>query len=310
MNFTISKAKLHNKRKMSPRKKSEILFCYLLAALPLLQFCIFYIFVNFNTITMTFQTYTVVDGVASWEPVGFDNYEYAFEMLFSSTFKSMWKNSITAYLVGILISTPLGLLFSNYIYKKYFGSKIFKVILYLPSIISTMTISVFFLYIANYVLPEIFGLEVGLFTNKDTRFPTAMLFTIWAGFGGSVIIYESTMSSISESVVEAATLDGATGFKEFFYITLPLVYPTISMFVSVGITSVFTNQVSLFNFFGTDCMNRFSTIGYYLYKNISTSNYKDHSYLATLGVIFTFISIILVYTTKYLMKKLGPSVEE
>lgn len=310
MNCMTHKEKLNIKKKLSPRKKSEVLFCYLLAALPLLQFCIFYVFVNFNTITMTFQTYVVVDGIGEWIPAGFDNYKYAFELLLGSTFKSLWKNSVLAYVVGLLVSTPLGLLFSNYLYKKYPGTRFFKVVLYMPSIISAMTISVFFLYIANNVIPELFGLKIGLLTNKDTKFATALFFSIWCSFGSGVIIYVSTMSSISESVVEAAQLDGATGFKEFFYITLPLVYPTISMFISVGITAIFTNQVNLFNFFGSDNLNKFSTIGYYLYKNISTSNFKEHSHLATLGVIFTFISIILVYSTKWLMKKIGPSVEE
>ena len=291
-------------------KKHDIIFCYLVAFLPLLQFAVFYVYVNINTFTMTFQSYSVVGGVAQWNWVGFENFKRAFEALTSSTFKPMWKNSIVAYIAGLLLSTPLSLLFSNYIYKKNFGFKFAKVILYVPSIVSAVTLSVFFVYIADDVIPAIFNLRYGLLAGKDTKFVTCMLFTIWSGFGTNVIIYVGTMSGIPDSVIEAAKLDGATGLKEFFSITLPLVYPTITLFITVGVSSIFTNQVNLFTFFGADNLEKFSTLGYYLYKNTSTNNYVNHPYLATLGLIFSVASLILIYTLRFFMEKFGPSTEK
>ena len=62
-------------------------------------------------------------------------------------------------------------------------------------------------------------------------------------------MYSNSMSGISEEVIEAAKLDGATGIKKFFYVVFPQVFGTVSTFLIIGVAGIFTNQINLFSFY-------------------------------------------------------------
>jgi ABC-type sugar transport system permease subunit len=64
-------------------------------------------------------------------------------------------------------------------------------------------------------------------------------------------MYLGAMNGISESVVEAAKLDGVTFFGEFIYITFPSIFSTFRSLLIVSIGGIFTNQARLLSFFGT-----------------------------------------------------------
>ena len=108
-------------------------------------------------------------------------------------------------------------------------------------------------------------------------------------------------------MVEAANLDGATGFKEFWHISLPQVYPTLSVFIVTGIASIFTNQFNLFTFYGTSAP--YQTFGYYLYKETLNHN-TDLPYfpkLAAFGLMMAIVAIPLTFLVRWLLEKFGPT---
>ena len=59
-----------------------------------------------------------------------------------------------------------------------------------------------------------------LIQNYDTRFETILFFAIWAGFGSQVLMYTGAMSGISDSLTDAAKIDGMSAFCEFMHITV------------------------------------------------------------------------------------------
>ena len=62
-------------------------------------------------------------------------------------------------------------------------------------------------------------------------------------------MYSNAMSGIPQEIVESAHLDGATGINEFWKITLPMVYPTLSTFLITGVAGLFTNQINLYSLY-------------------------------------------------------------
>ena len=95
----------------------------------------FYILVNLNSVLLAFKKYQYDDG-GLYEFVGWENFSNVFKNLTQLDYILInLKNSLLLYLFGLLVGVPVALLFSYYIYKKSIGSKIFKVILFLPSII-------------------------------------------------------------------------------------------------------------------------------------------------------------------------------
>ena len=94
----------------------------------------------------------------------------------------------------------------------------------------------------------------------------AWSFSAIFGFA-NVLMYIGAMSRIPGGVVESAKLDGASPMQEFFKITLPLILPTIMVYVTTGIAGIFTNQVNLYTFFGQASTTQ--TVGYYTFKTYS-----------------------------------------
>ena len=122
------------------------------------------------------------------------------------------------------------------------------------------------------------------------------------------------MCSISDSVVEAAKLDGVTFFQEFIYITFPLVFSTFRTLLIVAIGGIFTNGGGVLNFFGTTAEEAHYTIGYYLYVQTVSSTLSNSSValpkVASFGLLLTAITLPMVFTTNWALRRYGPKTEE
>ncbi len=300
------------KRTLREKDKDLIFYC-LMMAFPVLQFVVFYIGVNFNSILLAFQDISIAEGVKT-VTFTFDNITDAFQQLTKSpALIYAMKNSLVAFAVIMFISTPLGLLFSYYIYKKQPGAGAFRVILFLPSILSAIVMVTIFSQFVNAAIPSIakkyFDVEMqGLMANVDTRFITLMFYAVWFGFGTNVLMYTNAMSGIAPEVVESAHLDGAVGFKEFLHISLPMIWPTIVTFVVVNVAGIFVNQLNLFSFSGAAAPEDMWTYGYYLYKEVQTADSEaEYTILAAIGLLMTLVAVPLTMGIRRLMEKLGPT---
>jgi len=291
----------------------DLLFYVVMLAFPVLQFCIFYIGVNARSFAYAFQTIRFSDGkyVIEWT---FDTLKQAFSNITSQTMLGYIGTSFLAYLLTYFIGTTLALLFSYFIYKKLPMGGLFKVFLFLPSIISAIVIAVIFLYFVENAIPaiskDLFGKTMkGLFENSDTRFGTVIFYNVFISFGTSVLMYSNAMSSIPNEVIEAAKIDGCSPFREFISVVLPSIFPTISTFAITSVAAIFLNQLSLFSLFGVYADPNVITIGYYLYKEtvLSASNEMSYPGLCALGFLLTLIGVPMTLLTKFLLDKYGPS---
>lgn len=302
------------RRGLSGSSKEDIIFYILLMAFPVLQFSIFYLGVNFNSLLLTFEKYDVMTNTTTW--AGFRNLKDAFvNMTSSPDLVRAAGTSFLAYFIGLLIGTPLALLFSYYIYKQMPASGFFRVLLFLPSIISSIVMVTIFQFFVERAIPEIaaklFHAEIqGLIENKTTRFATIMFYNVWVSFGVSILMYSDAMSGISPELVEAARLEGVVGLKEFRYITFPLIYPTFSTFFVVGVAGIFTNQLNLYSFFGASASESVVTYGYWLYVRTQSATSKaEYPYLAAIGVWLTVVAVPMTLLVRKLLERLGPSAE-
>lgn len=119
-----------------------------------------------------------------------------------------------------------------------------------------------------------------------------MFYYMWLSFGSMMLMYLGAMNGISESVAEAARLDGASTLQEFWYITFPMIYPTFSTLFYTSVASIFTNQINLYSIWGTEADSSVWTFGYYLYKEVARaeSSQANYPYLATIGLGMTIIA--------------------
>ncbi|MGI6713591.1 MAG: carbohydrate ABC transporter permease [Bacilli bacterium] len=298
------------KHPLSKKNRRDITFYVIFIALPVLQFCIFYIFVNFRSFLYAFQSYQGAEGVF----VGFQNFIDLFNEIKETPifFGNMLRNSLIALACELFIGMPLGLIFSYYIYKKRLLSGLFRSILFLPTIISAAALAILFKYFMDRFLPEFIRLVSGndfsaaFLTDEQYQFGSIIFYAIFIGFGTSSILYTNAMSNVPISIIEAAQIDGANPFVEFIKIILPMIFPTVSVFIITKVAALFSNQMQQFPLFGTQNLlapNNY-VFGFWLYKSTILASASSHFLndlprLATFGLIFSIISIPITFLIRF-----------
>ncbi|HCH74530.1 MAG TPA: hypothetical protein DEV87_05040 [Clostridiales bacterium] len=302
---------------MKSAKIRQLAFYIGFMILPLLQLAIFYFVVNFNSFALAFQRFDVNTGNFTWS--GFDNFKQLFFNLSleGDPLRIATRNSLVLYACGLLVGTTLALFFSFYIYKKRFISGVFRVVLFLPTILSNIVTVIMFKYFTDQAIPalwsSLFGVEVvGVLSNPATMWPAIVFYNIWISFGANVLIYVSSMTGIPEDVSEYAELDGVSMIREFFQITLPLIYPTITSFLVIGVTNIFLAQGSLYEFFGDRLPDEsLYTLGYYLFRYVLKSEgMNNYSYASAVGILSTLVAVPLTIALRKVLERFDPSAEE
>ncbi len=323
--------KLVGGKRTYTRQQKRLVFYVLMFALPLLQFLLFYLYVNFNSISIAFQERTILEGQTGYA-ISFttEHFKDAWNLFFSGECGEMIGNSLQLLACQLVIVMPIALLFSYYIAKERPGASFFRAMLYLPQVISLVVLGILFKYVVNEVYPymakEYFGqekvmglLSTGPDSDKNVVFYTSLIFTLWFSFGANVLIYTGAMSGVDHSIVESAELDGVTSLQEFWYIYVPMIFSTITTFILTGIAGIFNNQMNLYTFYGND--SDVEVFGYYFYKMTakqlsgssgsailaSEAAFAELAELAALGLIATLILVPTTLIVRKLLNKYGPS---
>ena len=302
------------KRSLANNTTQDLIFCLIILLLPVVQFSIFYIGVNINSFVMAFQRYEIneLTGLGSFVGNGFENFKAMLvEIKEGGKFGFAFKNSVTAFFWVTLIGMTLSLVFSLYIFKKMPGHGMFRVLLFAPSVLSAIVTVTMYKFFVETAIPAIFNMQdgMGLLSNPKTGMGTIIFFNVWISFGTQILMYSGAMNGIDPSITEAAKLDGANPFVEFFQIILPLIFPTIQTFMVTGTASLFINQLNLVAFKGLQAKPEFVTIGYFLFKDAQSATQARMPLLATYGVCLTLIAVPLTLLTRWAMEKFGPSID-
>lgn len=302
---------------VSVKRRKEAIFYYSLLAFPLLQFLVFYVGVNINSILLSFKDYRVDAGESGYIWVGMRNYIQFFkDFFYGSTLKEIALNSLTVYGCGLLIGFPLAIMFSFYLYKNFPMTNLFKVLLFLPSVISSVVMVLMYKFFVDRgvtaIIEAMFHVKISPpLATSATRFGWVIFYNLFICYGTNVIMYTSSMTRIPPSLIEYARLEGAGYFNELFRIVIPLIFPTITTFLVVGVAGIFTNQAYVYTFYAISAPVDVTTFGYFLFGKVISgrTTLAEYPYASAAGIIFTFIAVPLTMTVKYLLEKFGPSSE-
>lgn len=293
------------------RKKINKKWIFYIGAVSwsVIQFLIFYVYVNFNSILLSIREMNYY--TQNWDFVGMKNFSKVLADFSSLAYmRDALKNTFIVF--GIhLITMFLPIFFAYYLFKKYPLHGVFKVFLFLPSVISSVVLVLCYKYFVEVAIPNLwellFDAEIkGLLSNPNTKWGTLIFYSVWIGMGSSFLLYLGAISGISESVFEAAKLDGVNVIQEFVFIVFPMIYPTFTTFMITGFATMFTNQLNIYTFYGDKAEYAIYTMGYLLYAKVRTVSISEYPYYAALGLILTAIVMPLCFGTKWLMAKVGP----
>ncbi|MEA4875575.1 carbohydrate ABC transporter permease [Anaerorhabdus sp.] len=225
--------------KKSKRKKGSTIFLALVLIPTFIWFLMFFVIPFISVIAYSFTDAHMA--YSDFKFVGLQQYMNAFK---DPTFLIAMKNTVVAALVimptTVVLSIALaaGLNALSDRLRQYF-----TFVYFLPSIISTVAISLVWswLYHKNYglfnAILEIFGIQPQPFLGSPDQALIALcIIQIWAIFGYYAVVLLAAMRGIDKSYYEAADMDGASKFRKFFKITLPLIKNNI-LFVCIMCTT-------------------------------------------------------------------------
>ena len=225
-------------------KLHEQKISYLFIALP---FILFFIFQLAPVVISFFLSFTRYNVVSAPKFVGFANYK---NILFNDPlFWKAMRNTVT-YVIGVVpIGVCVSLLLAVAIDQKIKFKNFFKSMFFLPTVTAIVAVSVIWKWLyagEKYGLINFFIMKLGFqpvdwLASPIWTLPSIMIMSIWAGLGYNIILFLAGLQTIPNAMYEAAEMDGAGFWKQFFHITLPLLKPTIVFVIMMSF--IFSFQV-------------------------------------------------------------------
>ncbi len=190
----------------------------------------------FQTLYLSFTNW---DGVSpSINFVGLSNFKRLFEDPYFVT--SLWNN--VKWLVGFtMISVPGGLGIAMFLNQKFTGSKVYKVLMYLPMTLSFVVIGQMWSWIlepqgALNSFLNLFGIhEIGWLSDPDIVTYSLIMAALWRQIPYAMVIFLAGLNQVPSELVEAAYVDGANSWQRFFHVILPMLRPATVVAITVNI---------------------------------------------------------------------------
>lgn len=240
---------------------------YLLIAPSYLIYTFFILIPVIWTIAMSFTDYDL----SKANFVGISNY---IQLTKDPIFVKSVGNTLFYCVLAIVPAMVLGLALAMFLNQKLKGKGFLRTLFYLPNIFSMVAVSMAWLYlydttsgILNKVLKDIGMQAVPWISSASMAMISIAIMSIWSTTGYNMILFLSGLQGIPDYLYEAASIDGATSWKKFIHVTIPMLKPTtFFVFVMACINSfqVF-GQVLIVTNGGP--MNSTTTIAHQIYRN-------------------------------------------
>lgn len=295
----------------NPFKTKLFIVCMLF--IPITCFLIYGVYANLGGLFLSLQSYSKEQEKVVF--VGLSNYKLFFSLFNRFNYGKMIAVSFGYFAVVLFISLPISILVAFCLYKKVPFGNVIVVILFLPNILQLSLLGEYYRQLfdpVHGILYKFFNWLFGFTADNapsyltNPKYSNIMLYiyTVSFGFGYNAILLWGAMTRIPTELVEAAKLDGANTFQEFFKITIPIIWQTLSMIIVVTCMVPFTiyMQPLIIAFNG---QAETTTISLLAIQELTDNPY----YSASISVLIACVSIPFVFIVRKLLDKVYPIVE-
>lgn len=268
-----------------------VAYLFLLPAMIILG--TFLIYPLFASIWYSFHEYNVVHP-ARW--IGLANYQ---KLLTDDVFKTAFRNTLV-YSAGVIPGLVLlSLLMALLVNRPGKGITFFRVAFYIPVITSIVVVGIVWKWmyfedgIINSLLRalHLISRPIPFLSNPDIALYAIIVVTIWKASGYYMVLYLAGLQSLARELDEAAIIDGANQWQRLWYVTIPLLRPTITLvtvIASIGAMKVF-GEIYVMTSGGP--ADRTNTLVYYVYKQAFT--FLNMGYASAVAVVLFMFLIVL-----------------
>ncbi len=292
---------IQRQKKRVARKENLAGILFLLPGL--LGFIVFILIPVVMSLGISFTEWNFLKG---WEAIQFNGLENYKQLLHDDWFIASLKNNLLFTLVTIPVLLVLGLVMAELINRYCYKKNLVRVMIFIPYIASVVAVCTVWQVMlqpsygpVNQMLQSI-GIDNPPRWLVDEKWAlwAIMAIYIWTQLGYYVAVFMAGLKNVPDDLYEAAQIDGATGFKQFLYITVPMVRPTTFFLAIMGIIASFKvfDYISVLTQGGPG--NSTSVMAYYIYKT-AFENFKM-GYACTLAwALFVIIFIVTLIQWKY-----------
>ena len=225
--------------RLSKRRRQEALWFYLFVSPWIIGFLVFLLGPMLSSLYLSMTNW---DSFTPAKWVGFDNYKTALteDPVF---WKALW-NTVYYAAISVPLCLLLGLWFANLLNKQIRGRKLFRTLIYLPTLVPLVATALIFKIVLapNGPLNRLLGL-VGIdgpawLLEEAWVKPALILLSVW-GAGSATVLFLAAMRGIPRELYEAAEMDGASPTRQFWSITVPQLTPIIFFNLVMGLIAAF-----------------------------------------------------------------------
>lgn len=221
------------KKKMTPAQKNEAIWGLAFVAPAIIGLLVLNFYPIVNTIYQSlFKTGDFGRGNTF---VGLDNY---INVCTSSEFwQSLW-NTVKYAIIEVPFSIVIALVLAVFLNRKMKGRTVYRTIFFLPMVCAPAAVAMVWKWLYNQqygLLNHIFHSDIAWISNPTIAWIAIGVIGVWSIIGYNMVLFLGGLQEIPHDYYEAAEIDGATGIRQFFHITVPLLSPTTFFIVQTRI---------------------------------------------------------------------------
>ena len=234
--------------------------------------------------------------------IGFDNYVRLFND--SQVWQALW-NTIQYAVIIVPISIALSLILAALLNKKIRGRTFYRTLFFMPMVVAPAAIAMVWRWMFNTqfgLLNYLLGTNIYWISNPELAIFSLSAIGIWGVLGYNMVLFLAALQDVPKDFYEAARIDGANAFHQFFKITLPMISPMI-FFVAV------TRMIATFQLFDlifmvisvtNPALQRTQTLVYLFYRHAFMENNLGYG---SAIVVLLLVVILLVTVGQILAQK-------
>jgi ABC-type sugar transport system permease subunit len=262
---------------------------------PLLLYLVFFLVPLIQSIYISFTDWNGIRPTVNW--IGLENYQ---RMLHDSlVWKALAHNGIWV-VVGTISPIVISLALAMLLWPRTRGQRVFQAAYFMPQILSTVTIALIWsrvyhplIGVLNFLLKRIgLGhLATGWLGESEWALAAVLIAAIWAYFGFALVVILAGLQSIDMDLIDAASIDGASGWQRFIYVILPQLRPVLTMIIGYTLIGGFNVFDIVWVMTGGGPANATEVISTLLYTKAFVED--QVSYGTSLAMVLTVISLIV-----------------
>lgn len=286
-----------------------------LMTVPGIIFFFIFSYIPMGGLVMAFQNFNLIKGIFGSEFGGLNNFKFLLadgtrQTLMRVIFNTLYLNVLFIFF-STVVSVALAVIFNEVRNKKV--KKVTQTLSILPYFVSWAVIALFlegFLKADGGMLSTFLaqhGVNISFYSDAGPWRVILVIMKIWQGAGYGAIVYIATITGMDPGIYEAAEIDGANRIQQIWYLTLPMLKPTIILMTLFSVGRIFYGDFGMIYGLVQDNSLLYATtdvIDTYVYRMLRQLN--NYGMSTAVGLVQSVLGFVFVYIANKLARKFEP----